>query len=356
MKLQVVCCDPPLAEGSSAGRSTLAWCEGVRRAGHDLTAWCWHPTAPAGPLPDWCHWEPVDPGGRLRAHGRGLLHPRADTARRGWPLDPEAVAVGDDVPSFAAVAGHRRSVATLHYRALADARALRRWRAPAVQTARAERVAGRRAALVLAYSTRVGRHLARPARFVPIACPVPAAPLPPVDAPVAGLLADWSWPPNRRALGWLLDAWVEVRDAVPAARLLLAGRHLDRADVGTVAGVEVVGPVAESRELLGRVAVVAFPCPASSGPKTKVLEALAHGRPVVTTPAGAEGVMAGPGDGLVVAAASSFAEQLAKLLVGADRRGPLGAAGHRAVAAHHAPDAVAAARLDAFSSVFGGLP
>lgn len=353
MRIQVVCCDAPLVEGTSAGRSVYAWCEGMRRLGHDVTAWCWHPDRPAAGLPDWCHWEPVDPGGRLAAHVRGLVRPRADTARRRWPLDPEAVAVGDDVPSFAAVAGHPRAVATVHYRALADAAALRRLRPPQLQTARAEHRAGRRAGLVLAYSERVGRGLGDRCRFVPIAYPTPAAPLPPVDAPVAGLLADWSWPPNRRALDALLGLWPAVVDAVPGATLLLGGRHLDPDALGPLPRVRAVGAVAASAEFLAACAVVAFPCPPTSGPKTKVLEALAHGRPVVTTAAGAEGVVAGPADGMVVAAPGTFAETLAKLLVDPAARARLGSAGHRAVVGHHGPDAVAAVRAAAFDRAFG---
>ncbi len=355
MRLAVAVCDHPDPEGTSAGRSAWAWCEGIRTLGHDLEAWCWHPDPPRRPLPDWCRWRPVDPGPRARAHLRGILRPRWDTGGGEWTPPDGTIAVADDVPSFAAVAGSSRSVLTVHYRALLDARAVGRLRPAQLQTARGERRGGRRAGLVLAYSERVGRGLGpRPARFIPIGYPVPEEPLPVVDEPVAALLADWSWPPNLSALGILLRCWPEVRDAVPAARLLLAGRHLDRARVGSIPGVDLLGEIPSSRDLLDRAALVAFPCPATSGPKVKVLEALAHGVPVLTTPAGVEGIVLGPGQGAELAGPGEFAGVLAKLLVSPDRRAALGATGRAAVLAAHSPLAVARTRVTALTERFGG--
>ena len=186
---------------------------------------------------------------------------------------------------------------------------------------------------------------------MPIAYPVPAEALPIVDEPVAALLADWSWPPNHRALEWLLAAWPDVRDAVPAARLLLAGRHLERASVGSMAGVETLGAVASSTDVLARAAVIAFPCPPTSGPKVKVLEALAHGVPVVTTQAGVEGLVVEPGDAVAVDR-RHFASGLASLLTEPERRAQMAAGGRRSALAHHDGIPVARARLKAFEDAF----
>lgn len=351
----MVACELPHPEGTAAGRDLWAWCEGVRSLGHELDAWVWYRSrsSPAGPVPEWCRYEPFDPGPMWRSHARALVRPRHDVGRAGWEPSPGAVAVADHLWSFAAVSRFERSVATFHFRSVADALAVRRPGPAHVQMARAERIAGRRAALVLAYSRRVGRHLRQPARFVPIAYPVPVEPVEPVDAPVAALMADWSWPPNRLALRWLLAAWPDVRRAVPAARLLLAGRNIDLAGIGTGPGVEVVGEVGASADLLRRAAVVAFPCPPSSGPKVKVLEALAHGLPVVTTPAGMEGICVPSGAGAVVTSRAHFADALAKVLVAPDAVGTLGASGRAAVAKYHSGRATARARLDVFAEAFG---
>jgi glycosyltransferase involved in cell wall biosynthesis len=123
--------------------------------------------------------------------------------------------------------------------------------------------------------------------------------------------------------------------------------------VGYLPGVELVGEVRESAELLGQAAVMAFPCPTSSGPKVKVLEALAHGLPVVTTSAGMEGLVVPSGDGAVISDRRNFARALAGLLADPERRASLGDSGRAAVARHHSPLAAARARINAFEDGFG---
>ncbi|HUI03954.1 MAG TPA: glycosyltransferase [Acidimicrobiales bacterium] len=355
MKVSVVAYEQPDPDGTAAGRALWTWCEGVLALGHELDAWSWYPEAPRRALPDWCRWRPLDAVPMARAHLRGLVTARMESSRAGWRPAPDAVAVADDVPSFAAVAGLERSAVTVHYRAALDGLALGRANLPALQTHRAERRAGRRAPLVLAFSDRVAGHLRRggkPTQVVPIAYPVPPQPLPLVEEPVAALIADWSWLPNHRALAWLLSAWPAVREATPGARLLVAGRHLDRARIGTLAGVEVLGEVASGSDVLARAAVVAFPCPATSGPKVKVLEALAHGVPVVTTPAGVEGLVLRRGQGAEVAPRHDYAASLARTLRSPEYRRELAVAGYHAVCAHHRALPVARARLAALEAAF----
>jgi glycosyltransferase involved in cell wall biosynthesis len=213
-----------------------------------------------------------------------------------------------------------------------------------------ERTVSRRASRLLAYSPRVAGALNAPATFVPMALRLPEARLPLVDEPIAALLADWSWPPNRWALDRLLAAWPAVRTAVPAARLLLAGKG--DASVGSLAGVEVLGAVARSEDVLSRAAVLPFPCPPSSGPKVKVIEALAAGLPVVTSEAGIEGVVTGGAKVASVAAAEpdAFAVALAGALRDPVTRAAHASAGADAIAAAHAPRPAARARVEALES------
>jgi glycosyltransferase involved in cell wall biosynthesis len=121
----------------------------------------------------------------------------------------------------------------------------------------------------------------------------------PLDGPLrVGMIGTAAWPPTAAALRALVEeVWPGVRRRVPEARLLVAGR-------GTAAmglrgpGMEVRGEVPSSTAFLSELSVLAYPVPRGSGVKVKVLEALATGLPVVTTPPGAEGLVA-PG-GLVV--------------------------------------------------------
>lgn len=346
MRFTVVSRHLPEPEGSAAGRVLHATCSGLLALGHEVAVTCWRPQPPRGALPAYCTWSPLPPEPAWRTHGRALLRPRFDAARLSVPAEPGTLPVADDPLSWPAVRRHGGAVATVHYATALDLRTRR----PAprdLQDLRAERRAAREASAVLAYSPRVAAALGRAARWAPAALAGPSEPLPSVAAPVAGCVADWCWPPNQAALATLLSGWTQVRAAVPGARLLLAGRGDVR--VGALPGVEVLGPVADSAAVLARLAVLAFPVPASSGPKVKVLEALAYGVPVLTTAAGVEGV-GGDGAGGGAAAVSGragFPAALAALLADGPARRRLAAAGRRVWADHHAPVPAAQARIAA---------
>ena len=352
MRFEVVSHHVPEREGSAAGRSLLATCEGLIGIGHDVYVRSWRPQPPTADLPTWCDWSPHPPPTDWRQRMADVIRPRRDTRRLATEvadrINGDTIAVADDYYSFAAIDGAARSVLTLHYRTRLDATALARREKRDVQDHRAEGWAARRARLVLAYSDRVGASVPAPATFVPIACPMPDDAPASVDRPVAGVVADWAWPPNRWALDALLRAWPAVRAKVPAARLLLAGRNLD--PVGTSPGVEVVGPVGEAAELLARVAVVPFPCPDTSGPKVKVIEALAHGRVVVTTPAGIEGVLVRDSGAALVATIDEFAATLAGALSDPAGLATAGRAGRTTMLTTHAPLPAASARVHAIAA------
>jgi glycosyltransferase involved in cell wall biosynthesis len=361
VRFAIVSCHLPEPEGNSPGRALLALGDGLVEAGHEVEAWSWRPEPPRSTLPAWCRWEPLPPEPRWRTRARALARPRSDVARAGWAPPPGAVALADEPTSVDAVLPAPTSAVTFHYRTALDLAALHQRPTPwHLQQLRLERRAARLPALVLGYSERV-RASARAvrSRFVPMGYPIPPVPIVPVDEPVVALLAGWTWPPNRWALDRLLAAWPEVRAAVPRARLVLAGRGLAAvpglARPALPAGVEVAGEVATSREVLARTAVVAFPCPPTSGPKGKIIEALAHGVPVLTTPAGVEGLAVLPGRDAAVVGVSSFAPALADLLRDPERRGALARAGRAAMEAHHSPLAVARARAEACGDAFPTL-
>jgi glycosyltransferase involved in cell wall biosynthesis len=163
------------------------------------------------------------------------------------------------------------------------------------------------------------------------------------------LLADWRWPPNQRALRLMLDAWPGVAERVPGAQLVLAGRGLE---AGAVMGrdVQAVGPVPKAVDALAMGSVFAFPCPPTSGPKVKVIEAMAFGLPVVTTSFGAEGVWAQPARDLVTADESTFGSALAEVLADPERRASLAVAGRAAIIAAHASEPAARAKVDAIAA------
>ncbi|HVV37382.1 MAG TPA: glycosyltransferase [Acidimicrobiales bacterium] len=352
MRLAFVSRHNPTPEGSQDGKIFRALVEGLLADGHEVTAMSWAHDQPHDDMPDWCEYRPVPYEAGWKMHGRALFKPRWDAARIEWRPPADATAIAEDPLSWPVVAQHPGAAVVFHYLTKIDAPALRRPTPPDVQDMRHERRVAARASKVLAMSDRVARAAAgRRATVVPMAYPVPPQPLDVVDEPVVALLASWNWAPNHAALDRLLACWPAVRDAVPGARLLLAGRGLETMGVGTLAGVEQVGAVRRPADVLGRAAVVAYPCPGTSGPKVKVVEALAYGVPVVTTPAGVEGLHVAPEDGPVVADEHRFADALVALLRDPARRAALAARGHPAVAATHAPLPAARARVTALGEV-----
>ena len=352
MRWQFVSYHAATPEGTAAGRQLWAVGEGLRALGHDVQAWSWGAAPPAGELAQWCEWRPLPVEPLLRSRARSLLRPRSEVARARWTPPPADVYVADDPASWQAVAAvrHALRVSTTHFGVGLDRTALRD-RSPArLQDLRAERRAVRQADVSWALSDRVARAV-HAGVVVPPTIPIPDSPLPPVDAPVVGMLADWRWPPNVTAAAALLRAWPKVREQVPAARLLLAGRG--RPAVAETSGVEWLGEVPASADLLQQLAVFAFPCGPTSGPKMKVLDAMAHGVAVLTTRWGVEGVAAAD-EAAAVCGESELGDRLIQLLIDPIARATLAQRGRDAILQAHTPELAARARLLSLQGVAGG--
>jgi hypothetical protein len=322
----------------------FAWIEALRAEGHDVTAWCWGPVEPPD-LPSWAQWKPLPDAPVWAVKSRALIAPRTDAVRLKLDLPDGAVGVADDTISYPAIRGTARPVANINNSLALDRRALHGRRGTDLQDVRAERRLVRAAPSLWVSSSRVRDAFGRGV-VVPSTLPLPDEVVPPVEAPVVGILADWRWQPNRVALGSLLDAWTEVRDRVPGALLLVAGRGT--APVGVLPGVQVLGEVPTSADLLSQVALLAFPCPDTSGAKLKSFDTLAHEVALVTTPAGAEGLPEGAA--YVVPAGVSFADELVRLLNDGQQRRELARRGRELLLRHHSPRVAALARLDALAS------
>lgn len=341
MKIAVVTYHLPHPEGTATGRHVYAIWEAARARGHDVSAWCWG-VAPAGLAPpDWVGCSPYHDRGGWRRRPATLLNPRGGIAAAGWRPPADAVAWAEEPESYPAVAPAAARGVTVYHSTRLDAIALRQPRLADVQSIRAERRAVRRADVAIAFSARVAAAVGV-RELCPVTQPMPHEVLPLVEAPVAMMIADWAWPPNQVALRTLLAGWPAVRRRLPEARLLVAGRGLVHPPEGE--GIEVVGEVASAVEVMRRAAVLAFPCPPTSGPKMKVLDALASGLPVVTTAAGVEGLSLSEG-AVTRATAANFAVALAEVLADPQRRAVMAQTARADVLAHHRPSQAAAARL-----------
>ena len=100
--------------------------------------------------------------------------------------------------------------------------------------------------------------------------------------------------PNSDAVQWLLRLWPHVRSRLPDATLHIYGAYPGQQHMEMHAprkGIYMHGHVSDIGAPLRKHRVMFAPLRYGAGVKGKVLDAWAHGMPVVTTPIGAEGVL-----------------------------------------------------------------
>jgi len=375
LKVLVVLNQPPDPEGNAPGRCAVGLLRGLQAHGLDVQAlaarreFAADASTPADlpveivPVPE------SDPGWRTR-FGR-LRRPRgevlegelaervADAGRAADVIHLEETPTawldhGVDVPSLV----------HLHYLARRDRPFGAPWQRPFREVFEfdlAERAAIRRHRFLVASSPLVARELRRRApKAEVVVAPLSVEPSgyrpAPLDGPpVAGLIGTAAWPPTRAAVVRLLErVWPLVRRAVPEARLVLAGRGMTELAQGfRTDGVEMAGVVPSAADFLDGLSLLLFPLTRGSGMKVKVLESIACGLPVVTTPAGAEGIEAG--EAVVVAEEDgALAEAAASLLRDPDERRDRGRLAREAFLRLYAPQPATAPLVDMYRRMCEG--
>lgn len=141
----------------------------------------------------------------------------------------------------------------------------------------------------------------------------------PLDgAPAILFIGLFLYPPNADAARWMLEEiFPRVRVEMPECSLYLVGGDPPR-DVQTLSrqpGVFLTGRVDDVTTYYARCQIAAVPLRAGGGTRLKILEAMAFGRPVVSTTMGAEGLPVRNGEHLLLAdAPGEFARACAGLL------------------------------------------
>jgi hypothetical protein len=152
------------------------------------------------------------------------------------------------------------------------------------------------------------------------------------------LLGTLEWFPNREAARWLLtEVWPRVREKHPEAVLRIAGRGAVNGVLGqTPDGVEWLGEVEDAGLVLSNSRALLVPLRSGAGLRVKILEAMASGIPVITTPAGVLGIPAVSGEHLLVAEdASLFAACMLDVHDDPARAGAMARRGQEWVRAHY---------------------
>ena len=171
------------------------------------------------------------------------------------------------------------------------------------------------------------------------------------EAPTRALhLGAMDWAPNHQGVSWFVqDVWPLVRQALPEAQVALAGRNMGPEWTSDEnAGVHVLGEVDDAAATYDTPSVVVVPLHAGSGMRIKIAEALAAGRPIVTTTKGMTGLPLEHKEHVMVAdTAEHFAKALVELLSNGDKATAMGQRG-RAWAQVNLQHRARAERLTAF--------
>ena len=134
---------------------------------------------------------------------------------------------------------------------------------------------------------------------------------------------------NVHAITWFVkNCWPAIKAEVPDVRLLIVGRRPAREVIHLAAhddAIKVTGEVPDPAEYIARATVCINPIQIGAGMQNKLIEYLACGKAVVTTPTANEGIHATAGTHLLEAAgAEAFADAVIALLRNPQMRAALG--------------------------------
>lgn len=154
-------------------------------------------------------------------------------------------------------------------------------------------------------------------------------PLPSMSSPTVLFVGPGFYPANVHGVEWFLrEVWPLVRGSVPGARLRIVGVAWD--GFRQSEGVSFPGWCPSLADEYAQAVVCIAPLFGGGGTKLKVVESMAAGRPVVTTPIGAEGLPESEGMRVCVEPAR-FAAGVATFLAEPDAAHSAGVANRAAV-------------------------
>ncbi|MDR1859962.1 MAG: glycosyltransferase family 4 protein [Bacteroidales bacterium] len=126
------------------------------------------------------------------------------------------------------------------------------------------------------------------------------------------------WPPNREGLVWFLNnCWPEIHAKYPAMKFYIAGRKAParlRRQYENLA-VEFLGEVSDARHFMNSKSIMVVPLHAEGGMRVKIIEAMALGKAIVSTPSAATGIPVQDNENILLADTSKdFSAAIIRLL------------------------------------------
>ncbi|HOY37733.1 MAG: glycosyltransferase family 4 protein [Bacteroidales bacterium] len=126
------------------------------------------------------------------------------------------------------------------------------------------------------------------------------------------------WVPNQEGLLWFINnCWSILKTKLPEVSLHIAGRNASASFLKKVLreGVTYQGEVPDAKEFMKSYGIMIVPLLSGSGMRIKIIEGMALGKPIVTTPIGAEGIPATHRENICIADNEySFVNEIERLI------------------------------------------
>jgi glycosyltransferase involved in cell wall biosynthesis len=135
--------------------------------------------------------------------------------------------------------------------------------------------------------------------------------------PIFFHLGSMDWLPNEEGIRWLLrTVWPRVLRKHPEAKLHLAGNSMPKDLLRAhIPGTVITGHVPDATGYMAQRHVMVVPLFSAGGMRVKIVEGMALGKCVISTPVGAEGIRCTNGENILIAgSAPAFTEMIDRVL------------------------------------------
>lgn len=109
-------------------------------------------------------------------------------------------------------------------------------------------------------------------------------------------LGSMDWMPNQEAMMWFIKTvWPDIIEKHPNLTFTVAGRNMpEKFFKLQCKGVKIIGEVENADAFMQQYGIMIVPLYSGSGMRIKILEGMAMGKCIISTPLGAEGILAQP--------------------------------------------------------------
>jgi len=151
-------------------------------------------------------------------------------------------------------------------------------------------------------------------------------------------IGDYSWIPNVKGVLWFLEkVWPKVKNNFPDAKIFIIGRKPPNTIKRYASrNVIVAGEVDDVKQAIARADIFIAPLFSGAGIRIKILEAMAIGKPVVSTSLGASGINVEHMKNIIIAdTEKQFLDGIKYLLAKREARDKLAKNGIRVIESDH---------------------